>query len=89
MSVKPGQAHSVPPWQLQSPASRVAAMSTELHIDELDLAWQAYLSSGGFPRAVAEYHRLGRVSDAFLGDLVLPASLDDNRLAGLSGDRSA
>ncbi|MDT5043138.1 MAG: uncharacterized protein QOE51_4123, partial [Actinoplanes sp.] len=41
----------------------------ELFADELDLAWQAYLTSGGFPRAVAEHTRAGAVSTAFLDDL--------------------
>ena len=45
------------------------AESLELFVDELDLAWQAYLTSGGFPRAVAEHHKTGEVSEAFLRDL--------------------
>ena len=32
-------------------------------------SWQSYLSCGGFPRAVAEYHRDGAVSQAFINDL--------------------
>ena len=42
----------------------------DLFVDDLDLAWQSYLTSGGFPRAVAEHHRTGAVSDAFINDLV-------------------
>jgi len=57
------------PWELQDEAARVAAESLEFFVDEIDLAWQAYLTSGGFPRAVAEYHRTGSVSEAFLRDL--------------------
>jgi len=60
----------VQPWDLQGPTVATAAAAVELDIDELDLAWQAYLTSGGFPRAVAEHHRAGEVSDAFLSDLV-------------------
>ncbi|MEP7115202.1 MAG: hypothetical protein ABI862_18210 [Ilumatobacteraceae bacterium] len=39
------------------------------HVDQLDLAWQSYLTCGGFPRAVAEHERLGHVSQAFLEDI--------------------
>jgi uncharacterized protein len=60
---------SIRPWALQDEAARVAAESLELFVEELDLAWQAYLTSGGFPRAVAEHHRTGEVGEAFLRDL--------------------
>jgi len=60
----------VAPWDLQSHGVAVAARDAELFTDVLDLAWQSYLTSGGFPRAVAEQHRDGQVSDAFVGDLV-------------------
>ena len=60
----------VAPWDLQGPAAAAAASAAEFATEELDLAWQAYLTSGGFPRAVAEHHRTGQVSDAFLADLV-------------------
>lgn len=73
------------PWALQDPATRTAVESLELFVDELDLAWQAYLTSGGFPRAVAEYHRTGIVSEGFLADLaawlhrdVDPAAAEDS-----------
>ena len=59
----------VPPWALQQAETRAVVETLELFVDELDLAWQAYLTSGGFPRAVAEHHRTGEVSDAFLRDL--------------------
>ncbi|MGH2842536.1 MAG: AAA family ATPase [Solirubrobacteraceae bacterium] len=62
----PARSH---PWELQSHAARTAAESLEFFLDELDLAWQSYLTSGGFPRAVAEHHRQGGVSEAFLRDL--------------------
>ncbi len=58
------------PWDLQGASAQEAVGECEFFIDELDLAWQAYLSSGGFPRAVAEYHRSSQVGDAFLTDLV-------------------
>jgi uncharacterized protein len=38
--------------------------------DEFDLAWQAYLEVGGFPRAVGEHARDGAVSASFQRDLV-------------------
>jgi hypothetical protein len=57
------------PWELQSEAVRVAASSLSFYTNDLDLAWQSYLESGGFPRAVAEYHRHAAVSSAFLSDL--------------------
>jgi len=76
---------TVPPWALQDAETGTTVESLELFIDELDLAWQAYLTSGGFPRAVAEYHRNGAVSDAFLQDLaawlhrdVDPAAAEDS-----------
>ena len=39
-------------------------------VDDYDLAWQDYLTCGGFPRAVAEHHRDGAVSTAYLRDLM-------------------
>jgi predicted AAA+ superfamily ATPase len=57
------------PWELQDDVARVRAESLELFVDELDLAWQAYLTSGGFPRAVAEHHQTGEVGEPFLRDL--------------------
>jgi uncharacterized protein len=60
---------SLAPWALQDEAARDASESLELFVNELDLAWQAYLTSGGFPRAVAEYHKTGEVGESFLRDL--------------------
>ncbi|MHB8719722.1 MAG: AAA family ATPase [Candidatus Dormibacteria bacterium] len=57
------------PWDLQSPAAKASAEALDFFVDELDLAWQSYLTSGGFPRAVAEHHRDGRVSESFLRDV--------------------
>lgn len=64
------QPSSVHPADLQ--VSDVAAAFDEVRfdIDRYDLAWQDYLSSGGFPRAVAERARLGDVSDGFCQDLL-------------------
>jgi predicted AAA+ superfamily ATPase len=59
----------VAPYALQGDSARAGAQMLELYSDDLDLAWQAYLESGGFPRAVAEHHRNGQVSDAFCQDL--------------------
>ncbi|MGO9559400.1 MAG: AAA family ATPase [Acidimicrobiales bacterium] len=60
---------TVAAWALQDREAREAVREIEFFVDELDLAWQAFLTTGGFPRAVAEYHRQGEVSDAFLQDL--------------------
>lgn len=60
----------VSPADLQSPAVARAAADLEPFLTDLDLAWQAYLTCGGFPRAVAEHHRDGQVSPAFMADLV-------------------
>ena len=59
----------VAPWDLQSDAARSTAADLEVFADELDPAWQSYLTSGGFPRAVAEHTRTGTVSTTFLEDL--------------------
>jgi predicted AAA+ superfamily ATPase len=59
----------VPLWDLQGESSRRSAADLELFTEDLDLAWQAYLTSGGFPRAVAEHTRTGAVGRAFLHDL--------------------
>jgi predicted AAA+ superfamily ATPase len=59
----------VEPWELQSDRARTIAIDLELFADELDLAWQSYLTSGGFPRAVAEHTHTGLVGKAFLDDL--------------------
>ena len=59
----------VHPADLQSPA--VAAVLEELafDLDAYDLAWQDYLTVGGFPRAVFEHVSEGIVSDAYVRDL--------------------
>lgn len=61
----------LPDIEASGPAVRqdsgLAARLAELayHVDEIDLAWQAYCEIGGFPRAVAEHARDGHVSPAF------------------------
>ncbi len=71
---------SIEPWDLQSQRSAETITVLEHSIDELDLAWQSYLSSGGFPRAVTEYDRRSAVSDEFADDLLawLHRDVDDN-----------
>jgi len=54
---------------LQSPEVAKALDAIAFDIDAYDLAWQDYLTCGGFPRAVAEHTRNGAVSDNYLGDL--------------------
>jgi predicted AAA+ superfamily ATPase len=58
------------PADIQSPAAEAALREVEFLVDAYDLAWQDYLTSGAFPRAVAEYARSGRVSEAFVRDLL-------------------
>ena len=58
------------PADLQSPAAALALDALAFDVDAYDLAWQAYLTCGGFPRAVGEYERNGEVSDAFFQDLI-------------------
>lgn len=69
------------PWRLQEPPVARVAEDLAVLTDELDLAWQAYLTSGGFPRAVAEHQRTGEVSDAFLRDVESWLHIDVDRAA--------
>lgn len=62
--------HAVHPADLQSPEVAAVLEALAFEVDAYDLAWQAYLTCGGFPRAVGEYGRNGDVSDAFLQDLL-------------------
>jgi predicted AAA+ superfamily ATPase len=57
------------PDALQTPVVAAAATRLDPWLGELDLAWQTYLEIGGFPRAVAEHMRAGRVSESFCLDL--------------------
>lgn len=69
----------VPPWNLQGTATAEAAESLVAFTDELDLAWQAYLTSGGFPRAVTEHYRTGSVSESFMRDVASWLHIDVDR----------
>lgn len=64
-----GLPNLVDPAELQSAAARSTFESFLMFVDALDLAWQSYLTTGGFPRAVAETARLGSVTDGYLADL--------------------
>ena len=64
-----GTPPKVHPSQLQDLPTATALERLQFDVDAYDLAWQAYLTCGGFPRAVAEYHRAGAVSDAYFADL--------------------
>jgi len=54
---------------LQSPSVARVLDAVAFDVDAYDLAWQDYLTCGGFPRAVAEHTRNGAVSENYLGDL--------------------
>lgn len=60
---------SVHPGDLQLSSVRLALEGIRFDVDGYDLAWQEYLSCGGFPRAVAEHARTGAVSLPYLRDL--------------------
>ncbi len=57
------------PAELQSKSVGNALENVRFDLDGFDLAWQAYLTSGGFPRAVAEYDQSGSVSESYMRDL--------------------
>jgi predicted AAA+ superfamily ATPase len=59
----------VHPSDLQGRAVAAALADLAFDVDAYDLAWQDYLTCGGFPRAVAEHTRRGAVSEPFLRDL--------------------
>ncbi|WOQ17118.1 AAA family ATPase [Raineyella sp. W15-4] len=58
-----------PLWDLQSATVRDQVEALTFLVDDYDLAWQAYLRSGGFPRAVFEAVTDGAVSQGYLRDL--------------------
>lgn len=60
---------AVHPALLQSPAVAAELEAVRFDVDAYDLAWQDFLTCGGFPRAVYEHHQSGAVSDAYLRDL--------------------
>jgi uncharacterized protein len=57
------------PATLQDPATAAALEAIAFDVDAYDLAWQDYLTCGGFPRAVAEHARTGQVSQPYVRDL--------------------
>jgi predicted AAA+ superfamily ATPase len=59
----------VHPSDLQCVGVRNELESLAFEVEAYDLAWQSYLTCGGFPRAVYEYDRNGGVSLAFSKDL--------------------
>ncbi|MCL2468487.1 MAG: AAA family ATPase [Micrococcales bacterium] len=58
-----------PLWDLQSKEIRDLLEPLTFLTDSYDLAWQAYLRSGGFPRSVYESVTNGAVSQGFFRDL--------------------
>ena len=58
------------PADLQDADVSAALDEVRFDVDRYDLAWQDYLTCGGFPRAVAERASLGEVSDGFCQDLL-------------------
>lgn len=63
---RPGRVH---PADLQLGAVARTLDALAFDVDAYDLAWQDYLTCGGFPRAVAEHNRDGQVSIGYLRDL--------------------
>jgi len=63
----PGRVH---PADLQDQGVRAELDALRFDLDAYDLAWQDYLTCGGFPRAVAEHTRDGMVSIEYLRDLL-------------------
>jgi uncharacterized protein len=60
---------TVHPADLQHPDVARGLDELAFDVDAYDLAWQDYLTCGGFPRAVAEHTRTGQVSIGYLRDL--------------------
>lgn len=63
---RPDPAH---PAALQERSTAATLEALAFDVDAYDLAWQDYLSCGGFPRAVAEHARTGQVSLPYIRDL--------------------
>jgi uncharacterized protein len=60
---------AVHPSELQSAAVVRTLEELAFDLDAYDLAWQDYLTAGGFPRAVFEHVTNGLVSDTYVRDL--------------------
>jgi uncharacterized protein len=69
---------SVHPADLQSDEVARSLEVVRFDVDSYDLAWQEFLTCGGFPRAVAEHSRAGAVSDAYIRDLAAWLHRDAN-----------
>jgi predicted AAA+ superfamily ATPase len=69
-SVPVPQPPMILPDALTSESTRDVVASLEPFIDDLDLAWQRFLESGGFPRAVGETLHRGDISPEFVFDLL-------------------
>jgi len=63
---RPDRVH---PAALQAASTAATLEALAFDVDAYDLAWQDYLTCGGFPRAVAEHARTGQVSLPYLRDL--------------------
>ncbi|KLL12500.1 hypothetical protein [Protofrankia sp. BMG5.30] len=60
---------SVPLRDLQAAeVAHIAGLLTST-TEDFNLAWQTYLTCGGYPWAVSEYRRTGVAGDAFLTDI--------------------
>lgn len=57
------------PDELQEPDVEQQLQAVAFDVEAYDLAWQTYLTCGGFPRAVASYQKTGTVEPAYLQDL--------------------
>ena len=58
------------PTRLMDPSVAEDLEALAYGVDDYDLVWQDYLCCGGFPRAVAEYHRTGAVGKPYQRDLL-------------------
>jgi uncharacterized protein len=57
------------PALLKSPEAQRSLEALRFAVDDYDLAWQAYLSSGGFPRAIYAMEATGLHDRSYLDDL--------------------
>ena len=60
---------AVHPSDLQTPTVAASLEEVAFNLDAYDLAWQDYLTAGGFPRAVFEHAHDGAVSESYMRDL--------------------
>lgn len=66
LTLPPAPVH---PAALQEGATAELLETVRFDVDSYDLAWQDYLTCGGFPRAVAEHTTAGNVSIGYIRDL--------------------